>query len=633
LSTSAIGATSTVDSRGPERGSCGDDLSHAHDAVTLLGKEETSSSPPRSPVLAALLSALWCGLGHLYAGRYLTGLLLAALYLVSLLSTVLFYGYVTTPLLWLAGIVSAAYVARRPLPATARRRGMRISIALLAVIAVGTGARALWLRGERASVRPVTSRMSLSTEEPGVLSKAAAGQLRYLLDVALRPVDDWGDWSSVDQFGQTALRYQIAFVGYALAQTQYLKLPAYAGPIRAALDNLIQRMLDKRVWGYWRFENLWGNWDANPDPAARDNVMYSGHLANLIGLYEVLFGDHKYDEAGAIQFRWSQDKVFSYDHLSLVRRLYQQMNGSPVHAIACEPHQIFLMCNDHAALAFLLADRVHGTHFASVLPSFVVSAQKIFSAGGLHFRYPYYEDLGVTLPLTLSLGDAWALAFSHPFAPAWAERMYPSFVRRFVRWRKDGGASVRGTLFEFMDIGNYRPSSLSPTAFGLVLSREMADQPLADALQRTIDEKGAPAFEGTKRRFRNASLLLNAVITLGMVNEANGLRRLYQSAAKRRPSKQLRLERVTGDVDVTEAHFDRQKRTLRFRLSPVERDAEATISIAGAEAGRRLQVAVASAAASGATAALELQADSLGKVEWTEAIAHEQRFLVRTVEL
>jgi TM2 domain-containing membrane protein YozV len=586
-----------------------------------------------SPIVAALLSAVWCGLGHLYAGRYLMGLLLAALYLVSLLSTILFYGYILTPLLWLIGILSAAYAARRPLPASARVRQMRISIALLAVFALASVARAVWLRQSQKEVRPVALRASSAASERGVLSAEAAAHLEYLLDLALRPVDDWSGWSSVDQFGQTALRYQIAFVGYALAQAQYLKLPAYAGPIRQALDNLIQRMLDKRVWGYWRVENLWGNWDANPDPVAKDNVMYSGHLANLIGLYELLFADPKYDQPGAVRFRWSDTKIFGYDHLSLVQRLYEQIRDNPYHAIPCEPHQVFLMCNDHAMLSLLLADRVHGTQFSSVVPSFTASAQKIFAGPNNQLRYPYYEHLGVTLPLTLAVGNAWSLAFAHPFAADWTERLYPGFVRRFVRWREDGSASVPGTIFEFMDIGNYRPFGLSGTAFSLVLAKEMGDESLVEALLSTLERKGGPRVEDGKRWFTKASLLLNAVITLGLVNEAHGLRRLYASAPDSLRWQQPHLLSVDGSVQVRSARFNQRQKSLVFTLAAVpDDDVEATIAIAGFEAGQRLRVTVVEDGANGSPSGWQLQADSEGMARWSTTIGAERRFLIRAEE-
>ncbi|RMD87163.1 MAG: hypothetical protein D6813_13940, partial [Calditrichaeota bacterium] len=49
----------------------------------------------------------------MYAGQFWTGLLLAFAYGASLLGTVLFYGFVTTPILWLCGLFLAWYGVRR----------------------------------------------------------------------------------------------------------------------------------------------------------------------------------------------------------------------------------------------------------------------------------------------------------------------------------------------------------------------------------------------------------------------------------------------------------------------------------------------------------------------------------------
>ena len=62
------------------------------------------------------------------------------------------------------------------------------------------------------------------------------------------------------------MRYQLNFVQYAMAMSQYTRTPAFTGYLAEAQRNAIEKMLDPRVWKYWRWENLWGNLRWEPDP-------------------------------------------------------------------------------------------------------------------------------------------------------------------------------------------------------------------------------------------------------------------------------------------------------------------------------------------------------------------------------
>jgi TM2 domain-containing membrane protein YozV len=61
--------------------------------------------------LAALLSALWPGLGQLYCGKWGQGLALLALQVISLTLIFQFIGLVTTPLIWLWAVIGAYRLA------------------------------------------------------------------------------------------------------------------------------------------------------------------------------------------------------------------------------------------------------------------------------------------------------------------------------------------------------------------------------------------------------------------------------------------------------------------------------------------------------------------------------------------
>ena len=69
----------------------------------------------RRPWLAAALSLL-CGLGQLYNGQVVKGMVLIVLGTAVLVSWQLLVSQIIAPLLWLYAIIDAYLVARRPVP-------------------------------------------------------------------------------------------------------------------------------------------------------------------------------------------------------------------------------------------------------------------------------------------------------------------------------------------------------------------------------------------------------------------------------------------------------------------------------------------------------------------------------------
>ncbi|MFQ6113556.1 MAG: hypothetical protein ACE5NG_05635, partial [bacterium] len=303
-------------------------------------------------------------------------------------------------------------------------------------------------------------------------------------------------------------------------------------------------------------------------PVYEMNVMYSGHLANMIGLYEWLFDDHKYDKPGSIRLVWDEDTVFEYDHASLVERLYGQMRDNPYHSIACEPQQVFIMCNDHAALSLMLLDATHGTQLSEVNRDFLMNLDHLFHGNDGSFNYPYYYRLDVTLPLHLAVGDGWALALMHPFARERVRQMYPAFKKRHLRWNQDSTAKVRGNMIEFMDIGDYRPTNASQVSFGLLLASEVGDSEFAEGLWNYAVKKYRSTRTDGTLYFRKASLLLNSVFLLGRINEADGLWRLYNWGWPDSHFHEPRVESVNLDkVLVVRAHYSKEN-GLTIGLKP-----------------------------------------------------------------
>ncbi len=67
----------------------------------------------KSAGLAAVLSFFWCGLGQIYNGQVGKGIAFLVGYAVSFLLMFVLIGFLTTPILWIWGMVDAYQTAER----------------------------------------------------------------------------------------------------------------------------------------------------------------------------------------------------------------------------------------------------------------------------------------------------------------------------------------------------------------------------------------------------------------------------------------------------------------------------------------------------------------------------------------
>ena len=49
------------------------------------------------------------------------------------------------------------------------------------------------------------------------------------------------------------------------------------------MARLVEKYQQKKVWSYWAYENLWGNFEWDPDPARKQNIMLTGFFALSLG--------------------------------------------------------------------------------------------------------------------------------------------------------------------------------------------------------------------------------------------------------------------------------------------------------------------------------------------------------------
>ncbi|MFT5284325.1 MAG: TM2 domain-containing membrane protein YozV [Planctomycetota bacterium] len=67
----------------------------------------------KNPSLAIVLSFLCMGLGQIYNGEIGKGISFIVLYFISAMLMVVFVGFITTPILWIWGMVDANNSAKR----------------------------------------------------------------------------------------------------------------------------------------------------------------------------------------------------------------------------------------------------------------------------------------------------------------------------------------------------------------------------------------------------------------------------------------------------------------------------------------------------------------------------------------
>ncbi|RFU27341.1 hypothetical protein B7463_g9001, partial [Scytalidium lignicola] len=82
--------------------------------------------------------------------------------------------------------------------------------------------------------------------------------LQHFVEISFQESNDWSNFSVVDQFQTSALRYQLYQMQWALALVQKYHMPSFQGYIKSAQERLIEKSTTKDVMGYWKWESLWG---------------------------------------------------------------------------------------------------------------------------------------------------------------------------------------------------------------------------------------------------------------------------------------------------------------------------------------------------------------------------------------
>ncbi|MFH1539819.1 MAG: hypothetical protein ABIH66_12770 [bacterium] len=291
----------------------------------------------------------------------------------------------------------------------------------------------------------------------GLTDKQLAIQRWFAYLTHLNPggEEGWEGWyHDKAQLGLDSYRYSLAFMGYAAGAMAY-KTPAYTEVSAKILDDSIRKMIEKRVWDFIKV--YWKDEPTFPDPVVWENIMYSGHLMQLIALYESITGDMKYSTEGW-DFVWDDKTVIHYTAEKLMQVVYDQVDQDERGGVPCEPDSIFVICNDHPHNAFVLYDAIHGTNFTALDEKWRGWMEKEAPLprvkGKDYLKISYLRDKETwTTGFGVPGSDGWALAWMYQ----WTAN--PKFVcdgwkvmRDNKLWKKakTGGAYLKATSFAQM---------------------------------------------------------------------------------------------------------------------------------------------------------------------------------------
>lgn len=344
---------------------------------------------------------------------------------------------------------------------------------------------------------------------------------RYLFDRALQPIEDWNGFDKIDQFQLSALRYQLNQLGWALSMLQRHRTPNFHGYLNIAQRNVITKYCQQVVWSYWPWENAWGNFSLDGDPAKKDNVMLTGYVTINALHYMLSTGETCYMDAGSMSFQRSGDREYTHSLPTLIDSIIDNYEGDyaqPYCLYPCEPNWIYPVCNLFALTALRQHDVLTGTtHFDRLQSKFraQLTTEFIGVDGGI---LPLRSKLtGHAIPF-----PAQAAANVKILNP-----LFPDLAETYWAIAREEDVVMGLETIELnmprrpMDFGNY---SLGPFfVFDSLLSAatEMGDQAIAQAvkaqaLEYARDNVGVMSFD--------ASNMANVSIIGSWLNISNGWR-------------------------------------------------------------------------------------------------------------
>lgn len=419
------------------------------------------------------------------------------------------------PLLWLGSAGLAA--------ATAPAQSWNGAAPMLALLLMGFAAFA-WRQQRRALAQAGADRTRRNThlaelravswsDETQELTPEALGLARHVLDRALQPVESFVGIDWVDQFQFGSLRYALCGMGYALADLHYSSQPAFRGYLSEAQRRLHAKMLNHRNWKYWALENAWGNLSLDANPIHhRDNVMYHGWFAAMLGEYISNTGDTRYNDRPMV-LRHPDGREWRYTFSQIVEVLHGSHRQSPFTLFPCEPNWIYPMCNNFSAIGLLIHDRLYGTgYWAGIEADYRRHFEDEFTTADGRVLAIRSTHTGLTIAsLTSAMADCVTAHYLHGVLPDIARRCWEIARMDFIRC-DDAGVAITTRGWDNMDTGSYKPSMITTYTQVGAAAAEMGDREVAERLKERVRHEFRFVTEDGVTRVENISSQAHAVL-------------------------------------------------------------------------------------------------------------------------
>lgn len=558
-----------------------------------------------TPAWQAAGLGLWMpGAGFVAVGGWATLLfpLTLLVFLLSLLAWFWAGPVIAPPLVW----IGAAALAGSMAPTSAWPTAHLFVAVCLAGIGVAfrfanTNRREANVRKslDRAAFLPVS--LAEVTEQVKNVPDAASreltpeqiGSLRYLLDRALQPIEQFNGFNIIEQFQPAALRYQLNYMGYALGIAQGAYLPSFQGYMGQAQRNLIDKYLLRKVWGYWVYESCWGHLNfSNFDPAAKDNIMLTGWFGMQVGQYMLNSGDRRYAEPGSLTFRLNERTAYEHNLQSMTKSIEENLEASAFCLYPCEPNWIYPVCNHMGMVALATADAVFGTaKVASLLPRWLqmLDAEFTDASGSIIGLRSKHTGLPVPFPVD-EAGYSW---LANCFSSERGNRLWAIARRELGRnvVTEEDGLSYYKLAKKGIDAGNYKPGFAYYYGQALLGAREYGEDAMAEAVERSLQRDCGLDTSSGVHSYADGSNLTNALLASGAFTRTGDFARSFNLGPD--PSVlagPVLAEAEYPDVLVARAYSDGED--LQLALYPGRGDSvTSTVKVARLSAGREYVVA------------------------------------------
>ena len=330
-------------------------------------------------------------------------------------------------------------------------------------------------------------------------------------------------------------QYILAFSVDAMA-TLFETTPGYRTDYyRAWQEQMIAKMnsswMEEHEWNMMGFNNVtqWGQTAGYRGPG---NIMWTGHYAMMMALYERFFRTGKYSTE--LQSYLNQfNHTMTYDMAG-----YLHTGGFwNCGMIVCEPYIVFVQCNTIPQWTMHMTDAMWNTTYSAAyeygvnwLTQNMVDDHGCFIDGYFVIELPpewhamttTYGGIGpamleppVNHTAENSYGVGWALMLFDSYEPSITNQMYDDYVASYVRHMYPDYAYLSAA---YSYPGKFGTSDILADMFGLTCTKEVGDWALHRKLMNFVYDPWPIRWNGYSCYFDSSALPMGLGTMLVMVN-------------------------------------------------------------------------------------------------------------------